>query len=119
MKLVLLHTTIIVTTMLWPRASGLSSSTIPSPAALGPPTCQVLLRGANFAVLEKPPSVPCHHSQYVGDRDVFPMLQRARATLGARVNLVHRLDRGATRAGEALRVDGPGLPSTARLRPGR
>lgn len=58
----------------------------------------VLLRGDNFAVVAKPPSIPCHNSRYIGRaRDgPRPLLQRARDTLGQYVNLVHRLDRGAS-----------------------
>mmetsp|Transcript_36619 Transcript_36619/g.46659 ORF Transcript_36619/g.46659 Transcript_36619/m.46659 type:complete len:329 (+) Transcript_36619:40-1026(+) len=58
----------------------------------------VLFRGDHFAVVAKPPSIPCHNSKYVGKRadGPRPLLQRTRDTLGQRVNLVHRLDRGAS-----------------------
>ena len=40
--------------------------------------------------------MPCHASDYVGRDDVVPLLQRGRDALGRRINLVHRLDRGAS-----------------------
>ena len=81
-------------------------------AASTAPPVPILSRGENFTVVAKPGGVPCHASDYVGrrrtrkgvnDEDVdeegeppVPLLQRVRDTLGARVNLVHRLDRGAS-----------------------
>jgi 23S rRNA-/tRNA-specific pseudouridylate synthase len=77
----------------------------------------ILDRGLHHIVVEKPPSVVCHHSDWSGSRnrkrlhqqqsgdDIddgdshgrdIPMLQRAREAVHARVNLVHRLDRGAS-----------------------
>lgn len=59
----------------------------------------VLLRWSDGAVVAKPGSVPCHHSEWLGGRDKnapIPLLQRARDVLGERINLVHRLDRGAS-----------------------
>lgn len=76
----------------------------------------------HYFVASKPPSVVCHHSDWAGSRrqrvrkqskkdgagndddgedddeeNEVPMLQRARDALGGRrVNLVHRLDRGAS-----------------------
>mgnify|MGYP001794012841 CR=1 FL=1 len=64
------------------------------------PVVQVLYRKGAVAVVAKPPSVPVHASPYVGGSRVRveqrPLLQRARDALGSRVNLVHRLDRGAS-----------------------
>ena len=77
---------------------------------------KVLALWDTFAIVEKPPTVPCHNSGYLGiSRSVRkkmkagelspaelselvppPLLQRARETLGRKVNLVHRLDRGAS-----------------------
>jgi 23S rRNA-/tRNA-specific pseudouridylate synthase len=64
----------------------------------------VLDRGSHYVVVSKPPSVVCHHSGWTGSRSSrhkddppeIPMLQRVRDALGQRVNLVHRLDRGAS-----------------------
>lgn len=61
-----------------------------------PPPLHILHRGETFAVIAKPGGVPCHASDYIGSDDVVPLLQRARDALGRRVNLVHRLDRGAS-----------------------
>jgi tRNA pseudouridine65 synthase len=55
-------------------------------------------------VVDKPPGVVCHHSDWSGSRKrqrqerypEVPMLQRTREAIGERVNLVHRLDRGAS-----------------------
>lgn len=64
----------------------------------------VLDRGPHYVVVAKPPSVVCHHSDWTGSRSSvdkqglpeIPMLQRVRNALGQRINLVHRLDRGAS-----------------------
>jgi tRNA pseudouridine65 synthase len=56
--------------------------------------------GEDYLVVNKPPSVICHHSEWTGKRSsrIFevPMLQRTRQAVGRRVNLVHRLDRGCS-----------------------
>ena len=67
-------------------------------------TVDILDRGAHHVVVSKPPSVVCHHSEWSGSRSSkrqrsepeVPMLQRTREAVGERVNLVHRLDRGAS-----------------------
>lgn len=66
----------------------------------------VLDRGVNHLVVSKPPGVVCHHSDWSGSGKrrssknnsppEVPMLQRAREAAGERVNLIHRLDRGAS-----------------------
>ncbi len=64
----------------------------------------ILDRGAHHVVVAKPPSVVCHHSVWTGSRSSrderglpeMPMLQRIRNALGQQINLVHRLDRGAS-----------------------
>lgn len=64
----------------------------------------ILDRGLHHVVVFKPPTVVCHHSGWTGSRSSrdkqglpeIPMLQRVRNALGQRVNLVHRLDRGAS-----------------------
>lgn len=62
----------------------------------------ILFESDAFAILEKPPSIPCHNSDYVGRRKPgskapLPLLQRGRAVLNERrINLVHRLDQGAS-----------------------
>lgn len=66
----------------------------------------ILDRGENYVVVDKPPSVLCHRSDWSGSgkgqsskKDgppEVPMLQRAREATGERVNLIHRLDRGAS-----------------------
>lgn len=64
----------------------------------------ILDRGPHHVVVAKPPSVVCHHSGWTGSRasrdtqgmPEIPMLQRVRNALGQRINLVHRLDRGAS-----------------------
>ena len=65
-----------------------------------PPPPIVLLRGENFAVLQKRASIPCHKDDFVGKlSDIdggLPLLQLGRNALGANINLVHRLDRGAS-----------------------
>lgn len=85
-------------------------------------TVTILSRGANHIVALKPPSVVCHHSGWTGSRSKLkrgeepeiPMLQRVRDGIHdidsrnvdeggekppmRKVNLVHRLDRGASGA---------------------
>lgn len=83
-------------------------------------TVTILERGPNHIVVLKPPSVVCHHSGWAGSRSrqkrgeepEIPMLQRVRDALHdidikkaageeipiRKVNLVHRLDRGASGA---------------------
>ena len=60
----------------------------------------ILEQTDHYLVVAKPPAVVCHHSYWAGSRgsDVpeVPMLQRVRDQIGRRVNLVHRLDRGAS-----------------------
>ena len=80
----------------------------------------ILSRGPNHIVAFKPPSVVCHHSGWTGSRSKtkrgeepeIPMLQRVRDAIHdidsrnvgdkklplRKVNLVHRLDRGASGA---------------------
>lgn len=73
----------------------------------------ILSRGPSHIVAYKPPSVVCHHSSWSGSRAILgehPMLQRVRDAIHdidyngdrnvpmRRVNLVHRLDRGASGA---------------------
>ncbi len=64
-------------------------------------TVTILEEGEHHIVVSKPPSVVCHHSDWTGSRSwkqvpEVPMLQRTREAIGQRVNLVHRLDRGAS-----------------------
>mmetsp|Transcript_13431 Transcript_13431/g.25220 ORF Transcript_13431/g.25220 Transcript_13431/m.25220 type:complete len:497 (+) Transcript_13431:48-1538(+) len=87
-------------------------------------TVTILQRGPNHVVAIKPPSVVCHHSGWTGSRSKakrgevpeIPMLQRVRDAINdidsklqqermsdstqymRKVNLVHRLDRGASGA---------------------
>ena len=61
----------------------------------------ILEEGEHHVVVSKPPGVVCHHSEWSGSRNKktepeVPMLQRTREAVGERVNLVHRLDRGAS-----------------------
>jgi tRNA pseudouridine65 synthase len=58
----------------------------------------VLLETDHYVVVDKPPGVVCHHSSWTGSRKSdYPMLQRVRQAFGGRhVNLIHRLDRGAS-----------------------
>lgn len=59
----------------------------------------ILDRNEHYLVVEKTPSVVCHHSEWTGSRSrqEVPMLQRVReATGGRHVNLIHRLDRGCS-----------------------
>lgn len=65
---------------------------------------EILHETEHFVVAKKPPVVVCHHSSWTGKRsdpkrrwkENLPMLQRVRDKTGRRVNLVHRLDRGAS-----------------------
>ena len=84
-------------------------------------TVTILEQGAKYLVAAKPPSVVCHHSGWTGSRSrakrgeepEIPMLQRVRDGISSltaksdddiggngdgtrRVNVVHRLDRGAS-----------------------
>lgn len=58
----------------------------------------IIDEGQHHLVVNKPPSVVCHHSDWCGSRsqNMIPMLQRVREAVGRKVNLVHRLDRGAS-----------------------
>ena len=59
----------------------------------------ILDQNERYLVVEKTPSVVCHHSEWTGSRSrqEVPMLQRVRDAMGGRhVNLVHRLDRGCS-----------------------
>lgn len=60
----------------------------------------VIDEGHHHLVVNKPSAVVCHHSDWCGSRThalQVPMLQRVREAVGGRkVNLVHRLDRGAS-----------------------
>jgi len=65
---------------------------------------EILTQDEHYVVVSKPPVVVCHHSGWTGKRsdskrrwkEPTPMLQRVRDATGRRVNLVHRLDRGAS-----------------------
>ena len=57
---------------------------------------EVIKEGPLYAVINKPGSVKCHYSEWTGKTNEVPMLQRVRDTLQRRVNLIHRLDRGAS-----------------------
>lgn len=67
---------------------------------------EILLQGNNFVVADKPPTVVAHHSSWTYTRsdprrrwkEPTPMLQRVRDATGKKVNLIHRLDRGASGA---------------------
>lgn len=65
----------------------------------------ILEEGKHYVVASKPPVVVVHHSSWTSStqtdpnlrwKENIPMLQRVRAKTGRRVNLVHRLDRGAS-----------------------
>ena len=62
------------------------------------PAVDILEQTEHYLVVNKPPAVLCHHSPWAGKtrETEVPMLQRLRAHLQRRVNLVHRLDRGAS-----------------------
>ena len=61
---------------------------------------EILCESAHYVVVRKPPAVEVHHWQRPDparpSRHGVPMLQRARDRTGRMVNLVHRLDRGAS-----------------------
>lgn len=60
---------------------------------------EVVHRCGGLAVVYKPAGLACHWSVYARTRRPGappPLLQQARDLLGARVNLVHRLDQGAS-----------------------
>ena len=67
-------------------------------------TVSIIDRGANHLVVSKPPGVLCHRSNWSGSGRIsknsgkaeVAMLQRVREAVGERVNLIHRLDRGAS-----------------------
>ena len=87
-------------------AAAMSSSSSPELPELPPselptyPPLSILHRGENFVVVDKPGGCISHHSEYSrGKKDEappVPLLQRARDAVGERINLVHRLDRGAS-----------------------
>lgn len=62
---------------------------------------EILAKGENFVIANKPPTVVVHHSSWTGSRsnpkrrskEATPMLQRVRDATGRRVNAIHRLDR--------------------------
>jgi len=76
------------------------------------PPLEVLEEGKHYVIVNKPPSVVVHHSSWTsttkgrrnspqqrrgGQEMETPMLQRVRDAMGGRrVNLIHRLDRGAS-----------------------
>jgi len=73
----------------------------PNPDANDTGLVRVISRGRGWAVVEKPGGVPCHalpawQLKTIKGPPPKPLLQRARDTLGARVNLVHRLDSGVS-----------------------
>lgn len=58
---------------------------------------EILSQGPYHAVANKPPSIKCHNSDWTGPKNnEVAMLQRVRDTIGRRINLIHRLDRGAS-----------------------
>lgn len=61
-------------------------------------TVTIIDQSTHYLVVAKPPSVVCHHSEWTGSRSraEIPMIQRVRQAVGRKVNLVHRLDRGAS-----------------------
>ena len=46
---------------------------------------EILDQGELHAVINKPASVKCHHSDWTGNTDEIPMLQRIRDTMNQRV----------------------------------
>lgn len=84
--------------------TALQASTKPREGVAVTGNVTILDRGPHHVVVAKPPSVVCHHSGWTGSRagvdqqrlPEIPMLQRVRNALGQRINLVHRLDRGAS-----------------------
>ena len=72
-----------------------------SPSLVFRDTVTILDESPHHLVVSKPPSVVCHHSDWTGSRSnkvlEVPMLQRVREAMGGhKVNLIHRLDRGAS-----------------------
>jgi tRNA pseudouridine65 synthase len=65
---------------------------------------RILHQDTHCVVVSKPASVVCHHSYYTGSKGSkktnkapeVPMLQQVRRALKRQVNLIHRLDRGAS-----------------------
>jgi tRNA pseudouridine65 synthase len=65
---------------------------------------EILEQGDHYVVANKAPSVVVHHSSWTGKisdpkrrwKEATPMLQRVRDATKRTVNLVHRLDRGAS-----------------------
>ncbi|KAL7538069.1 hypothetical protein ACHAXR_008268 [Thalassiosira sp. AJA248-18] len=65
---------------------------------------EILEESKHYVVVSKPPAVVAHHSSWTGKhsdpnrrwKENTPMLQRVRDKTGRRVNLIHRLDRGAS-----------------------
>jgi len=90
-------------------------------APLSSPPVRILSTDdASYVVVDKPPSVACHRSDYIGrgtlDRpEPVPVLQRVRDAVGRRVNLVHRLDRGASGCLIFALANKEGDDATARL----
>lgn len=106
-------------------------------------TVTVLERGPNHVIVLKPPSVVCHHSGWTGSRSKakrgeepeIPMLQRVRDAIRdidsrnagddfdkessmRKVNLVHRLDRGASGALLLAFADDDGEKEDATIKKG-
>jgi 23S rRNA-/tRNA-specific pseudouridylate synthase len=73
-------------------------ATISEAALLIEGNVTIVAKSDDYLVVDKPPSVVCHHSEWTGSRSQqeIPMLQRIRQAVGARINLVHRLDRGCS-----------------------
>lgn len=46
---------------------------------------EILDQGECYAIINKPGSVKCHHSEWTGKTDEVPMLQRIRDTMNRRV----------------------------------
>jgi tRNA pseudouridine65 synthase len=81
--------------------SEFTGDAIPPIGHTATPPVEILDQNDYYLVVNKPPSVVCHHSPWTGSRhlsgdDAIPMLQRVRTQVQRRVNLVHRLDRGAS-----------------------
>ncbi len=55
---------------------------------------RVLARGRRWAIVAKPPGLPCHRSALVNERDT--VAARAKARFGCPIHLVHRLDRATS-----------------------
>ncbi|HVK73601.1 MAG TPA: pseudouridine synthase [Kofleriaceae bacterium] len=61
-------------------------------------TPRIVWRDDRFAVIDKPAGVAVHRGWAAGGDDDVPLVQQVRDLVGARVWLVHRLDRGASGA---------------------